>query len=52
MIVALVSVALLLAWIRHRAVRRRTLSGLDSARPVFSVEPPTRRLGSRRTEAL
>lgn len=38
--------------LRRRAKRTRTLAGLDGARPVFSVEPPTRRLGSRKTEAL
>jgi len=38
--------------IRRRAVRARRLAGLDGSRPVFSVEPPTRRLGSRRGERL
>lgn len=38
--------------LRRRAVRKRTLAGLDGGRPVFSIEPPARRMGSRRTEAL
>lgn len=52
MIVFLLLAALLVALLRWRASRRRTLSGLNGERPVFSVEPPTRRMGSRRTEAL
>lgn len=52
MIFVLVLVALLVAFLRWRSARRRTLSGLNGERPVFSVEPPTRRMGSRRNEAL
>jgi hypothetical protein len=52
MIVVFVLVALVVVLLRRRAMRRRTLAGLDGSRPVFSVDPPTRRLGSRRWEAL
>lgn len=52
MIWLLVLSAVVVLVLRRRAIRRRTLAGLDGSRPVFSVEPPTRRLGSRRTEAL
>lgn len=34
---------------RRRAAR---LAGLDSSRPVYSIEPPSRRLDVRRTERL
>ena len=52
MVVGFVLVVLFVAWLRHRSSRRRTLAGLDGTRPVFSVEPPTRRMSSRRREAL
>lgn len=37
-------VGLMVLWVRRRAARKRALSGTTSERPVFSVEPPTRRM--------
>lgn len=48
----LVGLALCIAWARHRFHRKQTLAGLDGSKPVFSVEPPHRRLGSRKGERL
>lgn len=52
MIAGFIAVALLVAFVRWRARRRSMLSGLEATRPVFSVEPPTRRMSRRRWEAL
>lgn len=49
---ALVVLLVLGFWFRARAVRRRNLAGLNGSKPVFYVEPPARRLGSRRRELL
>lgn len=52
MMFVLIVAAVVLLLLRRRFARRKTLAGLDGTRPVFSVEPPARRMGSRRTEAL
>jgi hypothetical protein len=52
MIGVLVVVLVLAVLLKRRAVKRRTLAGLNGERPVFSVSPPTRRIGSRKREAL
>jgi hypothetical protein len=52
MLVTAVIVALVLLWLRRRAVRARNLAGLNGTKPVFSVEPPARRIGARKRELL
>lgn len=44
--------ALLWLLVRRRAMRKATLSGLNGERPVFSVDPPARRLAPRKGERL
>lgn len=51
-IAALVALAVVVVFFRARSHRKTSLAGLDSARPVFSVEPPARRLAPRKGEAL
>jgi hypothetical protein len=51
MIVAVLLVALALVWALRRR-RKSTLSGRNSERPIYSVEPPSRRVGARKREAL
>ena len=38
-------------WMRRRA-RKAVLAGRDAEKPTYSVEPPARRVGARRTELL
>lgn len=35
-----------------RRRRKQLLAGLNAAKPVFQVEPPSRRIASRKHEAL
>lgn len=52
MIVAVVViVAVGLLWMRRRA-RKAVLAGRDAEKPTYSIEPPSRRVGKRRTELL
>lgn len=53
MVIAVLAVPVFIALIvvvRRR--RKAVLAGLNANRPVFSVEPPTRRVSSRKHEAL
>lgn len=43
---------LFLAWRKHKYGKEKTLGGLESERPVFSVEPPARRIGRLKDGAL
>lgn len=53
MIVVLFLVVVMLGlYLRHRLHSKDTRAGLHSERPVFSVDPPTRRLGARKRERL
>jgi len=52
MIAVLVVVAVLVLFVRWRVSRKSTLSGLNGERPVFHLEPPARRMGSRKGERL
>lgn len=52
MIAVLLVVAVVGVLLMRRARRKVTLSGLNGDRPVFHVEPPTRRMGSRKGERL
>lgn len=52
MIFLVVLVVVVLVLLRLRAARKSTLSGLNGERPVFSVDPPCRRMGSRKGERL
>lgn len=49
LVLAVGAVVLLVVW---RRARKATLAGLNSGKPVFSVEPPTRRVGKRKREML
>jgi hypothetical protein len=51
-VLLLIAVAAVVVWVRHRASSRATLSGLNGERPVFHLEPPRRRMGSRKGERL
>lgn len=51
MFLALVLLVVFLLAVR-RARSKRTLAGLDANRPTFTVEPPARRLGTRKGERL
>lgn len=52
----IVAALILLGLVGFLAVRRRrrtrTLAGLNGDRPVFHVDPPRRRVGQRKHEAL
>ena len=50
--VTLLLVGLVGGLVLRRRARADRLAGLSSERPVFSVEPPARRLGSRRDGRL
>jgi len=52
MIVFLMVLSVVVVLVVNRRRRKRMLAGLDATRPTFNVEPPKRRLGSRRTEVL
>ena len=52
MIGFLLVVALVVFFFWRRARRARRLAGLTAAAPVFSVEPPHRRIGNLRGERL
>lgn len=52
MFVAFLLLAVVVVLVRRRIRRKDTRAGLVSERPVFSVEPPMRRLGERRREQL
>lgn len=45
-------VGLLLLWVARKRARARVLAGLVATRPTFTVEPPARRVGARKREAL
>lgn len=50
--VVFVVVALLAAWMIHRRSRRTELAGRDAEKPTYNVTPPSRSVGSRKTERL
>jgi hypothetical protein len=52
MIGLLIFVAVVLVFVVRRRRRAMKLAGLDAAAPVFSVEPPARRLSGWRQERL
>ena len=52
MVAALILFAVVVLIVLARRRRKASLAGLNSERPVFSVEPPTRRVASRKHEAL
>lgn len=43
---------LVLAWRLRKRARAESLAGLNGERPVFSVEPPARRIGKRKDYLL
>lgn len=49
-VAVLVGVVAMLLILRGR--RKATLAGLNGDRPTFAVEPPSRRVSSRKHEAL
>jgi hypothetical protein len=51
-IVVAVPVLVVVAWILAKRRRARLLSGTASDRPVFSVEPPRRRMSPLKGERL
>lgn len=51
-VVIVVAVLLFVVWRVRRARRAAVLAGLSSVKPTFSVEPPRRRVGSRKWERL
>lgn len=52
MIVFLLVVLVLGLWVMRRRRRASRLAGLTAAAPVFSVDPPRRRVGRLKDEAL
>lgn len=48
----LIAVAIFGAWRSRSRARKGKLAGLTSVAPVFSVEPPARRVGNLKGERL